>query len=396
MKSFEFHAPVKLISGKGSLDHLAYELQSLGVTRPLIITDKGIVQAKVVDIVISSLLEANNEKSIVFDDVPPNSSFSTIMKILNFYNQNNCDGIIALGGGSVMDSAKAVNILVSYKSEKLYDFAGAGVVNKKLRPFIALPTTSGTGSEVTKVSVIFDEQKNKKIPFSSSFLFPDTAILDPRLTQKLPVHITAATAMDALTHAIEAFIGLSKNPVSDIYAELAVEKVFKNIKLLIRDPEHLGHRQELALASTFAGIAFSNSMVGLVHAIGHSVGAHCHLHHGVCMSLFLPHVLRYQLDKCEEDISQILKFIIGEEAYFLTLKEHRASKCIEQIDSLIKFLNETAKLPISLKDTKKVSEKDFNIIAQNAINDGSMMYTIDEYGTEDVLKILKIAWDYRL
>jgi alcohol dehydrogenase len=173
--------------------------------------------------------------------------------------------IVAVGGGSVMDTAKGVNIVVSENADDLMQFSGAGNLTRPLKPLVAIPTTAGTGSEVTLVAVIADPARNLKMPFTSYFLMPDIAVLDPRMTLTLPPAITAATAMDALTHAIEAYTCLAKNPLSDAHAQLAIELIGQNLLKVINVPENANGRLALAVAATLAGVAFSNAMVGMVH-----------------------------------------------------------------------------------------------------------------------------------
>ncbi|MCV6603330.1 MAG: iron-containing alcohol dehydrogenase, partial [Cohaesibacter sp.] len=222
-----------------------------------------------------------------------------------------CDAIVAIGGGSVIDSAKGVNILASEQSDDLSAFSGSGAIKRALKPFFVIPTTAGTGSEVTLVAVIKDNERGIKMSFASPFLLPNAAVLDPRMTLTLPPHITAATGMDALTHAVEAYICMAKNPLSDAFATAAIQKIVAHLVNVVNKPDDIEGRLALAEAATMAGIAFSNSMVGLVHSLGHSVGAECHLPHGLCMSIFLPWVLEYNLDKCADNIGELLLPLMG-------------------------------------------------------------------------------------
>jgi len=285
---YEFFCPVKIVAGNAALEHIPYELRSLSAERPMIITDKGVNGAGLIDHVLGAFAESGMEIVEIYDDVPPDSSIKVVEDIAAVYRQKKCDSIIAVGGGSVIDTSKGVNILVSEGGTNLHDFSGVGVLKKPLNPFFVVPTTAGTGSEVTLVAVIADHEKGVKLPFTSYFLLPNAAVLDPRMTLTLPAHITAMTAMDAMTHAIEAYIGLAKNPISDAYGFAAIKKISDNLIPVLNKPDDADARLELAQASTMGGIAFSNSMVGFVHSLGHSLGALCHLPHGLCMNLFLP------------------------------------------------------------------------------------------------------------
>ena len=215
---YEYYNPVKILSGRQALDNIPYELENLGCRRPIIITDKGIVEAGLVKTVLNAWAGSDLVVGALYDETPPDSSNVVVNQVAEIYRRNNCDSIVAVGGGSVLDTAKGVNIVITEETDDLMRFIGAERLRKKMRPFIAVPTTSGTGSEVTMVAVIANLEKKCKMAFTSYMLFPDVAVLDPRMTMTVPPHITAATGMDALTHAVEAYSCLQKNPLSDGYA----------------------------------------------------------------------------------------------------------------------------------------------------------------------------------
>jgi alcohol dehydrogenase len=389
---FEFFCPVKVIAGKAALEHLPWEMQGLSVKRPMIVTDKGIHQAGLLEPVLAACREGGVQIAAIFDDVPPDSSTSVVREIATLYRDKHCDAIIALGGGSAIDTGKAANILVSMGGDDLEQYSGAGILKHPLRPFFVIPTTAGTGSEVTSVAVISDEQRGVKLPFTSSFLLPDAAIIDPRMTLTLPPHITAATAMDALTHATEAFIGLAKNPLSDAYATAAIQKIGQWLLPVMNDPKNEEGRLELAQASTMAGIAFSNSMVGLVHALGHATGAKCHLPHGVCMSLYLPYALEYNLEYIREPLGELLLHLEGPERYAQTPPEQRAESCIAAIRALRNQLHQRCGLPRTLEETGQVEFSQLEAIAQLALDDGAILFSPQEVSFEDAHALVRRAW----
>ena len=242
------------------------------------------------------------------------------------------------------------------------------------------------------VAVISDTEKGVKLPFTSYFLMPNAAILDPRMTQTLPPHITAMTGMDALTHAVEAYTCLGHNPVSDAFATAAIRKVSENLMKVMDSPKDADGRLELAQASTMAGVAFSNSMVGLVHALGHSLGAVCHIPHGLCMSLFLPYVLEYNKEVNGDRIGELLLYLAGADVYAATPKAQRADKAIQQIRVMRDELYARCKLPRTLTETGKVTESQLRQVAELTVNDGSIIYNPKEANVEDALAILKRAW----
>ncbi|MGO1233204.1 MAG: iron-containing alcohol dehydrogenase, partial [Marinobacter sp.] len=231
-----------------------------------------------------------------------------------------------------------------------------------------------------------------KLPFTSSFLLPDAAIIDPRMTLTLPAHITAATAMDALTHATEAFTGLAKNPLSDAYATAANRKIGQWLLPVMDNPKNEDGRLELAQASTMAGIAFSNSMVGLVHSLGHATGAVCHLPHGLCMSIYLPCVLEYNLESIREPLGELLLHLEGADIYASTPQERRAEACIAAIRTLRDELHQRCQLPRTLKEAGKVQENQLETIARMAMDDGSILFNPREVTLEDARAVLRRAW----
>ncbi len=292
----------------------------------------------------------------------------------------------------MIDTAKAANILVSEGGDDLYAYSGAHNLKRPLKPLFVVPTTAGTGSETTMAAVISDTDKGVKVPFTSYFLLPNVAVLDPRMTLTLPPHITAMTAMDAMTHAVEAFTCLAANPVSDAYATAAIRKISENLLKVMDDPGDADGRLELAQASTMAGIAFSNSMVGLVHALGHSLGAVCHLPHGLCMSLFLPYVLEYNQDVNGERIGELLLPLAGADVYAATPRSERAKKAIATLRRLRDELYNRCKLPRTLQETGKVQEAQLAQIADLALNDGCIIFNPKEADRDEALSVLRRAW----
>ncbi|WP_299732192.1 iron-containing alcohol dehydrogenase [uncultured Endozoicomonas sp.] len=389
---YEFMNPVKIVSGTEALEHIPFELASLGVKRPLIITDAGVVKVGLVEPVTRALMVSDFPVAGVYSDVPPDSSTTVVTSIARTYRESGADGIIAIGGGSVIDTSKAVNILVSEGGDDLLAYSGAGALTKRLKPLFILPTTAGTGSEVTRVAVIRDDETGRKTPYASAFLMPDVAVLDPRMTLTLPPHITAATAMDALTHSVESFLGTAKNPISDAYAVSAIKMIRGNLPLVLAEPNNSNARLKLAEAACMAGVAFSNSMVGLVHAIGHSIGAITHLPHGVCMSIMLPYVLEYNLAECNDEIAELLLPLAGAEVYSQTAAGQRASKAIEVIRALRDELFDKTGLPRTLSESGKVEQTQLEDIARMSIDDGALLYNRVDASYEQVLELLKSAW----
>ncbi|AWL29581.1 iron-containing alcohol dehydrogenase [Acinetobacter defluvii] len=389
---YEFFCPVKVIAGHAALEHIPYELSSLGAKRPMIITDKGVRTNNLLAPIEAAFSSTEVEVGFIFDDVPPDSSLETVRAVAQAYRANNCDAIIAVGGGSVIDTAKASNILVTEGGDDLTKYSGAHNLPRPLKPFFVIPTTSGTGSEVTMVAVVSDNQKHVKMAFASNYLMPHAAILDPRMTQTLPPHLTAMTAMDAMTHAVEAYTCMAANPISDAYATAAIKKISANLFNVLDNPSDAQGRLELAQASTMAGIAFSNSMVGIVHSLGHALGAVAHLPHGLCMNLFLPYVLEYNKDVNGDKIADLLLPLAGADIYAQTPANQRANKAIEFLNTMRDRIYTLTKLPRTLSETGKVSKEQFEEIAEKALNDGSIIYNLKEANFKDLKSILEKAW----
>lgn len=389
---YDFFCPVKLLAGEQALEQLASELASLGARRPLLLTDKGVNATGLATLLANVLAEGELPVAAIWDEIPADSSTAVVERIAKRYRELDCDSLVALGGGSVIDTAKAVNILTSMGGEHLLDYSGAGCLTRPLKPLAVVPTTAGTGSEVTLVAVIKDETSGRKVPFTSPFLLPQLAVLDPRLTQGLPLNITAATAMDAMTHAIEAFIGTAKNPVSDALALMAVEKIASALPQIIHDPQNKQLRLQLAEGSTLAGMAFSNSMVGLVHALGHSLGARCHLPHGLCMNLFLPTVLDYNRPEVDSELARLLLPLVGAERFAATPAHQRAEATITAIRTLRDTLWQAVKLPRTMSEAGVSDRSLLTEIRDLAINDGALLFNRKDADREHLLTLLERAW----
>lgn len=389
-KYFEFQNPTKILAGEDALLSLPDELRRLQMRKPLIITDKGIIKFGL----FRKVERAIGEKeltSLVFDDVPPDSSMEIVRRAAEIYRENQCDSFIAIGGGSVIDTAKAVNIVISEGTEDLSSLMGHDRLTQSHQPLVVVPTTSGTGSEVTLVSVIADTARQQKMLFTSPLLQPTSTIIDPEMTLSLPPLLTAATAMDALTHAIEAYTCLQKNPFSDSFALLAIELVAENILIAVNNGNDREARYRLAIASTAAGIAFSNSMVGAVHAIGHTVGAISHIHHGNAMAILLPHVMTYNIDQMAEIYAPIYKMIDTECQSGLLTQEQQAREVIKWIHETNEHLNAVCNMPNSLEKAG-VKQDQLQEIAKISLNDGAMIANPKEIDANDALEILNNAF----
>lgn len=371
---FEFFNPVKICAGSDALGNLLFESRALGMKHPLLLTDATLAKLGVV----KNFLEITGlDDCVVYDRVPADSGVDTVNEIAALCRRENCFGIIALGGGSVLDTAKGVKLLLSRKKEDILGLMGCENLPMGERvPYIAVPTTAGTGSECTPVAVIRHPEKNVKLEYINPYMMPDTAVLDERMTRSLPPRITAATGLDALCHAIEACTCDQKNPMSDAYAHAAIRIILEKLPEAVAGGRGSA-RIDMAVAACMAGTAFGNSMVGAVHAIGHALGGVCHIAHGEEMSILLPHVMRFNRERAPEMYAPLEPFFPGDP--------------VEGVESFIRAVGEKSGLPLRLRDTGKFDPARMDEIAQKAMNDGAMIVNPVYLSKEDVAGILLAA-----
>lgn len=391
---YEFKLPAKILSGDGALEHVPHELGLLGAQRPLLLSDEGLEKVGTVDIVRAALRQGELDAAQTFCHIPPDSSIQVVNEIAALYREEQCDSIIAVGGGSVIDTAKGVGMVLAQKTSDFMDTAGCEVLPRGEHvPFVAVPTTAGTGSEATLVAVVADPEKRVKMEFLSYYLLPDVAVLDPRMTETLPPRITAATGFDALVHAIEAASCLQRNPVSDAFAERAIRQITQALPIAVRSGKDRTARLNMANGSLLAGAAFSNSMVGLVHAIGHAIGGVCHVAHGEAMTILLPAVMRYNLEACRQRYGELLLHVAGPDLYAQTPESRRAEETIARLTALRQQLSEATGLPLTLSATGKVKKEDFRTIARTALNDGAIIVNPAEADEDEIVAILEEVWE---
>ncbi len=296
------------------------------------------------------------------------------------------------GGGSAIDTAKGANLLITKECDDLSQFAGAQIIDTPLQPLAVIPTTAGTGSEVTQVAVISDTDRGLKLAFTSQYLLPDIAVLDPRMTATLPPSMTAATGMDALSHAMEAFISLQQNPVCDAFATAAIKMITQNLPNAVKNGNDPDIRLAMANAATMAGIAFSNAMVGVVHSLGHAAGAVVHIPHGMAMSIFLPIGLEYNIKKENRRIGQMLLPLAGENIYVSTPENKRAKGTVKAVRALQKTLYDCCGLPYTLQ-LAGVKRAQLDLIAKKTMDDGALGYNPRAVDIDDARLLIRRAYE---
>jgi alcohol dehydrogenase len=286
-----------------------------------------------------------------------------------------------------MDTAKCANMVVSEGVEDPMALQGVERLSKPTKPFIAVPTTAGTGSEVTSVAVLYDDRRQAKMGFASQRLFPHVAILDPKMTITMPSMITAATAMDALTHAIEAYYCLQKNPVSDSFALAAIKLIMDNVIRCVENGRDEAARLAMANGALLAGISFSNSMVGIVHALAHGCGGVCRVPHGVANAVLLPWGMENNLGKAGAVIAELAPVLGGSTSGTAT---DQARSAVQAVRDLGMRLKELCGLPTTLREAG-VTEDKLVDIANIAINDGTVALNPEEVTYAVALDILRKA-----
>lgn len=361
-----------LLVGPGSSGRLGQAVAGFGHSKILIVTDSIISKLGLLT-PLTDALTAGGAQFVVFDEITPDAPIPLIETAIEFYQSNNCDAIVAFGGGSSMDASKAIAVSVANPGKSLRSLAGYLKGLRAPVKIYAVPTTAGTGSEVTVAAVISDPANQRKLVIVDPRMVPKMAALDPSLMTGLPPHITAATGIDALTHAVEAFIGNWKTPYSDGMALSAVGLIFENLRTAYTDGKNLAAREKMALASTYAGFAFTRANVGYVHAIAHQFGGKYHTPHGLANAIMLPHVLKYSAPNITEKLAQLaVRAKVGTEE---ESSEVLAQKFLDAVDQL----NADLGIPLVLD---ALQESDIPDLARAACHEAHTGYPVPRYMTQ--------------
>ena len=349
-----------------SITNITEILQKENKTCALIVSDQGIRQSGIIDI-LTKILDSAKIKYSVYDKTRPNPTIYNIEEGLKLYKQNNCDSLIAVGGGSSMDCAKTIGARAVYPKKSIEQMKGLMHVLKKIPTLITIPTTAGTGSEVTVTAVITDSDKKHKYTLNNFTFIPYYAILDPKLTISLPKSLTATTGMDALTHALEAYIGRSTTKETRRLAEEATKLVFENILTAYQDGLNINARANMLLAAYKAGIAFSKSYVGYIHAIAHSLGGQYNIPHGLANAVLMPYVLEGYGKVIYKKLHK-LAIVAG-----LSTKEESSKTAAEKFIKAIKDLNQKMNIPTTFD---MIEDKDIPQMALYAAKEANPLYPV--------------------
>ncbi len=364
--------PEKL-TGENSLDQLAPRLQNQDIHRLLIVTDQGIRSIGLMDSFLKNAT-AHGIHYVIYDQTTPNPTIANVEEATHLFHENNCQAIVAFGGGSPIDCAKVVAAKVAKPNQPVEKMKGLLKIRTKLPKLIAVPTTAGTGSEATLAAVISNPETHEKYPIMDPALFPDQAVLDPMLTIGLPPHLTATTGMDALTHAIEVYIGKHNNRSTREASRKAIELIFGNIYQAYVNGENREARANLLEASYLAGFAFTRSYVGNVHAVALTLGGFYGTPHGLANAVILPHVLEYYGRSVTEplaELADLVKLGTGSDS-----SEMKAKRFIERI----KELNANMNIPETIAD---IRDQDIPLMIDRAYHEANPLYPVPKIFTKD-------------
>ena len=379
--SFIYKNYTRLVFGINSVKDVGAEVDQLKCSKALIVTDKGVIEAGLAEKVEKAL---GARYVGTFDGVPQDSGYHIVNDAAEIAREKGADCLVSVGGGSVIDTAKGMAIIVS-EGGNLQDYQGFQMLTHPITPHIVIPTTAGTGSEVTYAFVIKDWEKNQKLLYGDDYLMPNTGILDPAMTATMPAMITATTGMDALTHAIEAIHALQAEPISDTMAYGAIRLIVQYLPICVENGDDLVARGQQQIAATMAGVAFSNAQVGMVHAMAHCAGARYGVPHGMANSILLPHVMRYNMDEAAD------RYALVAEAMGVKEKGMSDEEATEAAVEAIFALTKRMGVPQKLSEVGVVEEGLIEA-AEMALCDGAIVYNPKMiFETDQVMEVYKQA-----
>jgi alcohol dehydrogenase class IV len=387
MNPFVFHAPTKILFGEALSPAIAEQIKEAGCSKIFLVTDAILIETGILEPILQVLQEEPSLDFVVFSEVPSDSDVSAVREGTKKAKSFGADAILSIGGGSVLDTAKVIDICLSFEGEIL-DYQGLNYLPSKLLPHFAIPTTSGTGSEVSMVAMVKDASEGKKLLFGSRYLAPDVALLDPSLLVSLPPRLTAATGLDAVTHAIEAFSAiLSASALTDSLCLEALRLLFAYLPIASKTGTDLEARANTLVASTMAGMAFTNTGVGVVHALAHATGGQFGTHHGLTNSVFLTHGMNFNLDAIPDRYAQISRYL----NFSQSVNDRAAAQAlIEAVEKLCIELG----LPRRLRDlgVPLLHTGGIKSLAEVASTDPAIMFNPKEPSIENIVEIYERAY----
>ncbi|MGO4886455.1 iron-containing alcohol dehydrogenase [Anaerobacillus sp. MEB173] len=379
---FAFFMPTVNLMGVGAVKEAGPRIRLLGCKKALIVTDIGLSKMGVAEEVASTIRESGVE-TIIFDGSEPNPTDLNVEAGLKVYKENHCNAIVSLGGGSSHDCAKGIGLVAS-NGGTIHDYEGLDQSKVPMPPLVAINTTAGTASEMTRFCIITDTSRKVKMAIVDKHTTPMISVNDPILTIKKPAGLTAATGMDALTHAVEAYVSTAATPITDACALQAIRLISKNLRTAVANGEDVEARNNMSYAQFLAGMAFNNASLGYVHAIAHQLGGFYNLPHGVCNAVLLPHVERFNLI-AKSDRFVDIAVALGENVNGLSVREaaERALSAIETLASDVGIPGNLAALG--------VREEDIPVLAENAMKDACSFTNPRKATLDDVQGIIRAA-----
>ena len=390
MNPFVFHTPTRVYFGEDSASSCGDFLRELGGKKVLMVADAFLEKSGALKPLIESIRESTGSAPILFTDVPSDSDIDCVNNATAIARTHQCDAFVAVGGGSVIDTAKVINICLSFGGEVM-DYQGLNIIERKLYPLIAVPTTAGTGAEVSFVAMVKDHGEGKKLMFGSRFLAPDVAILDPLMIVSLPAKLTAATGIDAITHGIECYVASGTYSVfTDAICLESLRLLFEFLPQATVDGGNIEARGATLVASCMAGVAFTNSGVGITHALAHAVGAKYATHHGMTNAVFLPHGMRFNLDTVYPRYARIAQFLGFADEKNIGDERALANLLVNKVEALLGKLQ----LPLTLRElgVPELSDENLAELTDLAAADPAIMFNPREASSDDLTQLLKRAY----
>lgn len=381
MKLFKFVAP-EIIFGQNALEQVGNSLSRLGVKKVFIVSDPGVIEAGWVDKALPHIKDAGLDYRI-WSDLTSNPKDHEVHRGLDCYLESGCNAVLGIGGGSPIDTAKAIALL-STNSGNVREFEGADKVQYPLPPIVAVPTTAGSGAEVTQFTVITNTDRKMKMVIGSKSLVPDIALVDPSTLTTKDRELTANTGMDVLTHAIEAFISLVATPLTDIQALNAIKLVTKWLPISMSSRSNMEAKEAMAMASLQAGLALSNAILGLVHAMSHQLGGLLDMPHGEANAILLPYVMEYNLPAAIDRYGDIT-VAMGENVHGLRRRE-KAQRAVEAVRNLSADIG----IPEKLSEVG-LTDEFIDKLSQNAMQDVLLITNPREVQVDDIVKLFTAA-----
>ncbi|MDD2335742.1 MAG: iron-containing alcohol dehydrogenase [Geobacteraceae bacterium] len=381
-QTYTFFSPPVALMGIGAVDQVGEEAKKLGAKKALLVTDPGMSKIGVAA-QIKALVEAAGVEVVLFDGAQPNPTYSNVNDGVKVYQSNNCDMLISLGGGSSHDTCKGIGIVVS-QGGKISDYIFPVALTKPFPPYITINTTAGTASEMTRYAVITDDSVHVKMVFGDAQLMPKVAINDPMMHAGMPAGLTAATGMDALTHAVEGLLTQLTTPITDACGFEAVRLIAKWLRKAVANGQDLAARDGMAYAEYLAGLCFGNAGLGCVHSMAHQPGSLLNLPHGTCNAIALPWVCEFNLISNLERFGEIA-VALGEDITGLTPKE-AALKAVEAMRTLSKDIG----IPSGFA-ALGMKESDIQQLAENAYKDFCTFFNPRDIKLQDLIDLYKKA-----